>query len=168
MSELTFHPLRVTEVTTLTDDAVAVTLDVPEELSDRFRYLPGQHVTMRLFVDGEDVRRSYSICAPAGSGKLRVGIKRLPGGVFSNHANDGLKAGDVVEVMPPVGEFTIDIDPSRSQRRVAIAAGSGITPVLSLISTSLEEEPNSTWTLIYGNRTVSSIMFLDELEGLKD
>jgi len=168
VSDLAFYPLRVTEVSRLTDDAVAVTFDVPHELADRFRHIPGQHVTMRLFIDGEDVRRSYSICAPAGSGKLRVGIKRLPGGVFSNHANDVLKAGDVVDVMPPVGEFTIDIEPERPRRAVAIAAGSGITPVLSLVSTSLEEEPLSRWTVIYGNRTVSSIMFLDELEGLKD
>lgn len=168
MTDLSFHPLRVTEVARLTDDAVAVTLDVPAELAHRFGYLPGQHVTMRLSIDGEDVRRSYSICAPASSGKLRVGIKRLPGGVFSNYANDHLRAGETVEVMAPVGEFTIDIDPSRSRRAVAIAAGSGITPVLSLISTSLEEEPESTWTLLYGNRTVSSIMFLDEIEGLKD
>jgi ring-1,2-phenylacetyl-CoA epoxidase subunit PaaE len=168
VTELNFHPLSVTEVARLTDDAVAVTLDVPAELADRFGYLPGQHVTMRLFVDGTDVRRSYSICAPATSGKLRVGIKRLPGGVFSNYANDHLRAGDMVEVMAPVGEFTIDIDPSRPRRAVAIAAGSGITPVLSLISTSLEEEPHSSWTLLFGNRSVSSIMFLDEIEGLKD
>ena len=169
MSEsLSFHPLRVTEVARLTDDAVCVTLDVPEDLTSRFQYLPGQHVTMRRFIDGEDIRRSYSICAPAGSGKLRVGIKRLPGGTFSNHANDELQAGDTVEVMAPVGEFTIDLDPTRPRRAVAIAAGSGITPVLSLISSSLEAEPESSWTLIYGNRTVSSIMFLDELEGLKD
>lgn len=168
MTEVAFHPLRVTEVARLTDDAVAVTLDVPPDLAGRFGFLPGQHVTMRLLVDGEDVRRSYSICAPAGSGKLRVGIKRLPGGLFSNHANDRLQAGDVIEVMPPVGDFTIEIDPSRHRRAVAIAAGSGITPVLSLLSTSLEEEPESTWTLVYGNRTVSSIMFLDEIEGLKD
>ncbi|HEX6946199.1 MAG TPA: 1,2-phenylacetyl-CoA epoxidase subunit PaaE [Acidimicrobiia bacterium] len=168
MSDLAFHPLRVTEVSRLTDDAVAVTFDVPDELADRFRFVPGQHMTMRLFIDGEDVRRSYSICAPVSSGKLRVGIKRLPGGVFSNHANDRLKAGDVVECMPPGGEFTIDLDPSKPRRAVAIAAGSGITPVLSLISSSLEAEPLSRWTLIYGNRTVSSIMFLDELEALKD
>ncbi len=168
MSQVTFHRLRVTEVTRLTEDSVAVTLDVPDELRDSFDYLPGQHVTMRATVDGEDTRRSYSICAPAGSGKLRVGIKRLPGGAFSNYANDTLAAGDQLEVMPPVGEFTIDIDPTRPRRAVAIAAGSGITPVLSLISTSLESEPEAQWTLIYGNRTVGSVMFLDELEGLKD
>ncbi|MCI0424729.1 MAG: phenylacetate-CoA oxygenase/reductase subunit PaaK [Actinobacteria bacterium] len=168
MSEVVFHPLRVVEVARLTDDSVAVTFDVPSELVDTFDYLPGQHVTVRAMIDGEDVRRSYSICAPAGSGKLRVGIKRLPGGVFSNYALDGLAAGDIVKVMPPVGEFTIDIDPARRRHAVAIAAGSGITPVLSLLSTSLEHEPEARWTVIYGNRTVNSVMFLDELEGLKD
>lgn len=168
MSDLAFYSLRVTEVSHLTDDAVAVALDVPDELSDTFAYLPGQHVTVRAFVNGEDVRRSYSICANALSGKLRIGIKRLPGGVFSNYATDHLSAGDMLDVMAPVGDFTIDPDPSRSRRAVAITAGSGITPVLSLISTSLEAEPDSNWTLLFGNRTANSIMFLEELEGLKD
>lgn len=168
MSQLAFHQLRVTEVAPLTDDAVAVTFDVPEDLQDTFRYIPGQHVTLRSLIDGEDVRRSYSICANANSGKLRVGIKRLPGGAFSTYATTELKAGDVLDVMAPVGEFTIDIDPSKPRRAVAIAAGSGITPVLSLISTSLESEPLANWALLFGNRTVNSIMFLEELEGLKD
>lgn len=168
MSELVFHELRVSEVSPLTDDSVTVTFDVPADLQPRFDFIPGQHVTVRHAVDGEDVRRSYSICAPAGSGKLRVGIKRLRGGAFSTYATEDLKAGDVLDVMPPVGEFTIDIDPTRPRRAVAIAAGSGITPVLSLISTSLEMEPESSWALIYGNRTANSVMFLDELEGLKD
>lgn len=168
MSEVEFHELRVTEVSPLTGDSVAVTFDVPPGLKPRFAYIPGQHVTVRRIIDGEDVRRSYSVCAPANSGKLRVGIKRLPGGVFSTFATTELEAGDVLEVMPPVGEFTIDIDPGRQRKAVAIAAGSGITPVLSLIASSLEMEPRSTWTLLYGNRTANSVMFLDELEGLKD
>jgi len=168
MSQLEFHELRVTEVTPLTDDAVAVTFDVPPELETTFDFIPGQHVTIRTHLDDVDVRRSYSICAPAGSGKLRVGVKQLRGGVFSTFATERLKAGDVLEVMPPVGEFTIEIDPTRPRRAVAIVAGSGITPVLSLISTSLELEPQSSWTLLYGNRTANSVMFLDELEGLKD
>ena len=168
MSDLVFHPLRVTEVSRLTDDSVMVSFDVPADLAARFDYLPGQHVTMRAFIDGDDTRRSYSICAPANSGKLRVGVKRLPGGAFSNYANDTLVAGDTLEVMAPVGEFTIDIDPARPRRAVAIVAGSGITPVLSLLSTSLEMEPMAHWTLIYGNRTANTVMFLDELEGLKD
>lgn len=163
-----FHPLRVLEVSPLTDDAVAVTFDVPADLSEAFRYLPGQHVTLRALIDGEDIRRSYSICSNANAGKLRVGIKRLPGGVFSGYATTALKAGDVIDVMAPVGEFSIDPDPSTARHRVAIAAGSGITPVLSLISTTLESEPRSSWTLLFGNRTASTVMFLEELEGLKD
>ena len=163
-----FHPLRVLEVTPLTDDSVTVTFDVPDELADGFRHLPGQHVTLRASIDGEDVRRSYSICSKANGGKLRVGIKRLPGGVFSTFATGGLQAGDVVEITPPAGEFTIDPDPVAARHRVAIAAGSGITPVLSLIGTTLETEPGSSWTLVFGNRTANSVMFLEELEGLKD
>jgi ring-1,2-phenylacetyl-CoA epoxidase subunit PaaE len=168
MSQLEFHKLRVTEVTPLTDDAVAVTFDVPPQLETTFDFIPGQHVTVRGFLDDIDVRRSYSICAPAGSGKLRVGIKKLPGGAFSTFATTRLGAGDVLEVMPPVGEFIIDIDPTTPRKAVAIAAGSGITPVLSLIASSLENEPGASWTLLFGNRTANSIMFLDELEGLKD
>lgn len=168
MSELVFHSLRVVEVSPLTEDSVAVTFDVPSDVAGDFSYLPGQHVTLRKEIDGDDVRRSYSICAPANSGKLRVGIKRLTGGVFSTYATSHLEAGDYLDVMPPVGEFTIDIDPARPRRAVAIAAGSGITPVLSLIATSLETEPLADWTLLFGNRTTNSVMFLDELEGLKD
>jgi len=168
MTELAFHELRVTEVAELTDDSVAVTLDVPRSLAENFRYLPGQHVTIRALIGDEDVRRSYSICASVNSDKLRVGIKKLQGGVFSTYATSDLNAGDTLEVMAPVGEFTIDLKPTRPRRAVAIAAGSGITPVLSLISSSLESEPESSWTLIYGNRTGNSVMFLDELEGLKD
>lgn len=163
-----FHPLRVLEVSPLTDDSVAVTFDVPDDLTETFSYLPGQHVTLRAVIDGEDVRRSYSICSNANGGKLRVGIKRLPGGVFSAWAVEELRAGDVVDVMAPVGEFIIDPDPNTSRHRVAIAAGSGVTPVLSLISSTLEMEPGSSWTLLFGNRTASSVMFLEELEGLKD
>lgn len=168
MNEMAFHRLRVTEVAPLTDDAVAVSFDVPAELADTFDFTPGQHVTLRAEIGGEDVRRSYSICAPAGSGKLRVGVKRLPGGKFSGFVCDSLAAGDELDVMAPVGEFTIDIDPVRPRKAVAIAAGSGITPVLSLLSSSLEAEPQASWTLLYGNRTANSVMFLDELEGLKD
>ena len=168
MTELAFHGLRVTEVSPLTDDSVSVTFDVPPELESTFDYIPGQHVTVRKIIDGADVRRSYSICAPAGSGKLRVGVKRLPGGVFSTFATEQLREGDVLEVMPPVGEFTIDIEPDEPRKAVAIAAGSGITPVLSLIASSLEREPQASWTLLNGNRTANSVMFLDELEALKD
>jgi len=160
-----FHPLRVIEVTPLTDDSVAVTFDVPDQLRREFAYQAGQHVTVKADVDGSDVRRSYSICANANDGKLRVGIKRLPGGAFSTWATSHLVAGADVEVMPPVGEFTVEARPIHYG---AVAAGSGITPVLSLVSTTLESEPGCRWTVIFGNRSADSVMFLDELEGLKD
>jgi ring-1,2-phenylacetyl-CoA epoxidase subunit PaaE len=163
-----FHSLRVVEVKPETDEAVSITFDVPEDLAEEFSYLPGQHVTLRRMIDGEDVRRSYSICANATTGKLRVGIKRLPGGAFSTFATTELKAGDELEVMAPVGEFTITPDAATSRHYAAVAAGSGITPVLSLMSTVLEVEPASRFTLVLGNRGASSIMFLEELEGLKD
>lgn len=168
MGDLAFHQLRVVEVSRLTPDSVTVTFDAPEELRSAFRYRPGQHMTLRATIDGEDVRRSYSICANANTGKLRVGIKALPGGVFSTYATTRLGAGDMLEVMPPVGEFVIEPRSSSTAHRVAVAAGSGITPVLSLISTTLESEAASSWTLLFGNRTANSIMFLEELEGLKD
>ncbi|MGQ0849929.1 MAG: 1,2-phenylacetyl-CoA epoxidase subunit PaaE [Actinomycetota bacterium] len=160
-----FHHLRVVEVAPLTDDAVAVTFDVPAELADQFIYRAGQHVTVRAEIDGADVRRSYSICANANSGKLRVGIKRLPGGAFSTWATTGMQAGIELEVMAPVGEFTVD---PRPVHYGAVAAGSGITPVLSLVSTTLETVPGCRWTVIFGNRSADHVMFLDELEGLKD
>lgn len=163
-----FHPLTVENVDALTDESVAVTFRVPDELRETFRYLPGQHVTVRKEIAGTDVRRSYSICANANRGTLRVGIKRLEGGAFSTWATNELAAGDVIDVAPPVGEFTIAPDPSTSHHYGAIVAGSGITPVLSLVSTTLETEPSARWTVIYGNRAARTVMFLDELEGLKD
>lgn len=165
---LEFHALRVASVEPLTDDAVAVTFDVPEDLADTFTYLPGQHVTVRAIIDGDDVRRSYSICANANGGPLRVGIKRLPGGVFSTYATSRLAVGDELDVMPPIGDFTIETSADSTRRYAAIVAGSGITPVLSLVSTTLESEPGSQWTVVFGNRSAASVMFLEELEGLKD
>ncbi len=168
MAQLAFHSLTVTEVAELTEESVAITLDVPAELAGTFRYLPGQHVVVRAIIDGVDVRRSYSICAAAQSGKLRIGVKRMAGGAFSTFATTRLRAGDALEVMPPIGDFTIDPDPDCRRHRCAIVAGSGITPVLSLVATSLEAEPGARWTVVFGNREARSVMFLDELEGLKD
>lgn len=160
-----FHRLRVTEVAPLTEDAVAVTFDVPAALGPVFAYQPGQHVTVRAAVDGADLRRSYSICANARSGKLRIGVKRLPGGALSTWITTRLVAGAELDVMPPVGEFTVV---PRPVHYGAVVAGSGITPVLSLLATTLEAEPGCRWTVIFGNRSADTIMFLDELEGLKD
>lgn len=165
---LEFHALRVASVEPLTDDAVAVTFEVPDELADTFTYLPGQHVTVRAMIDGDDVRRSYSICANANEGTLRVGIKRLHGGVFSTFATTRLATGDTLDLMPPIGDFTIQPALAKAKHYAAIVAGSGITPVLSLVSTTLESEPGCRWTVIFGNRTAATVMFLEELEGLKD
>ncbi len=164
----TFHPLRVSAVERLTDDAVAITFEVPDDLRDAYAFVAGQHLTVRTVVDGEEVRRNYSICAPATSGRLRIGVKRLAGGVFSGHATSALRVGDMVDVMTPTGRFFTALDPANAKHYCALAAGSGITPVLSIVSTVLEVEPRSTVTLVYGNRTTASVMFLEELADLKD
>ena len=163
-----FHRLRVAEVEPLTEEAVAVTFAVPKHLAGEFAYLPGQHVTIRAEIDGRDVRRSYSICANANTGRLRVGVKKLEGGIFSTWANDQLTAGRILQVTPPTGEFTIKPDPGRARHYLAIAAGSGVTPVFSHLTTVLETEPGSRFTLVYGNRETRSVMFLEELQGCKD
>ncbi|HMG29516.1 MAG TPA: 1,2-phenylacetyl-CoA epoxidase subunit PaaE [Jiangellaceae bacterium] len=162
-----FHRLRVSAVERLTDDAVAVTFEVPPDLRDAYAYAAGQHVNVSM-PDGDEVRRSYSICSPAGSGRLRIAVKRIPDGVFSSHAMERLAPGDELDVMTPAGRFTPALDPAHAKHYVAIAAGSGITPVLSIITTVLDGEPGSRVTLVYGNRTSQSVMFLDELADLKD
>jgi len=164
----TIHPLRVKALERLTDDAIAIEFEVPPELAEDYRFVHGQHVSLRSVEAGDDIRRSYSICSAAGSGRLRVAVKRLSGGVFSAYAHDHLKVGDIVEVVTPIGRFTTPLDPQQSKSYAMVAAGSGVTPILSILSTILEVEPRSTVTLIYGNRTVQDIMFLEELEGLKN
>jgi ring-1,2-phenylacetyl-CoA epoxidase subunit PaaE len=164
----TIHPLRVSAVERLTDDAIAIEFDVPPELADEYRFLHGQHVSLRSLEAGDDLRRSYSICSAAGSGRLRVAVKRLSGGVFSAYAHDHLKAGDTIEVVTPIGHFNTSLDAEHARSYALVAAGSGITPILSILATILETEPNSSVTLIYGNRTVQDIMFLEELEDLKN
>ncbi len=163
-----FHPLRVSAVTPLTDDAVAITFDVPPELAADYDFIQGQHLTIRTSLAGDDVRRSYSICSAASSGVLRIGVKVLPGGHFSGFAADALKVGDVLDVMTPTGRFYTLLDPGNAKHYCAIAAGSGITPIFSVVATTLQHEPQSRVTLIYVNRTSRSIMFLEELEDLKD
>jgi ring-1,2-phenylacetyl-CoA epoxidase subunit PaaE len=164
----TFHLLRVAAVERLTDDAVAITFAVPDELREMYAFDAGQHLTLRTAVSGEEVRRNYSICAPATDGRLRIGVKRLAGGAFSTHATSTLQVGDEVEVMTPTGRFSPRLDPAQSRHYAAIAAGSGITPVISIVATALKVEPRSTVTLVYGNRTAGSVMFLEELADLKD
>jgi ring-1,2-phenylacetyl-CoA epoxidase subunit PaaE len=163
-----FHPLRVACVERLTDDAVAITFDVPPELREEFRFQAGQHVSIRSPVVGDDVRRNYSICAPATSGPLRIGVKRIPDGVFSSYVAERLRPGDVLDIMTPTGSFSTALLPGQRKRYGAIAAGSGITPVLSILSTALEVEPGSSAVLVYVNRTTLNIMFLEDLEDLKN
>jgi ring-1,2-phenylacetyl-CoA epoxidase subunit PaaE len=167
-SHAVFHPLTVAAVEPLTDDAVAITFDIPEGLKDDYAFTQGQHITVRTELAGDDVRRNYSICSPVSSGVLRIAVKRLPGGAFSEHALEKLRVGDVVDVMTPSGRFFTVLDPEHDKHYVCIAAGSGITPVLSIVATTLEVEPRSRVTLVYANRTPRSVMFLEEVEDLKD
>jgi ring-1,2-phenylacetyl-CoA epoxidase subunit PaaE len=168
----TFHPLRVAAVDQLTNDAVAITFVIPGPLRETYAFSPGQHLTVRRSVGGEEIRRSYSICStPAlltGSGRIRIGVREIAGGLFSGYALRDLRAGDTVEVLPPLGHFTTALDPDRARHYAAIAAGSGITPVLSILATALETEPESRFTLVYGNRRAATVMFADELADLKD
>src|SRR6476469_2551243 len=159
-----FHPLRVSAVERLTDDAVAVTFEVPDELRELYAFDAGQSLTLRRVLDGQEHRRSYSICAPAGA-RPRVGVREIPGGLFSAWLVHEVRVGDTVEVQPPTGSFRAD--PSTPGRHLCIAAGSGITPMLSIATTVLAD-PASEVTLIYGNRTTGSVMFAEELADLKN
>jgi len=165
MSKPQFHPLRVASVEPLTDDSVAISFSVPPELADEYRFVHGQHLTIRGD-DGE--RRSFSICTTPRSGVLTIGVKKLPGGAFSEGVVDALHVGDELDVMTPAGRFTTRLDPASARMYVAIAAGSGITPIISIVSTILEEEPHAQVMLVYANRTHRTIMFLDDLHDLKD
>ncbi|WP_312530789.1 1,2-phenylacetyl-CoA epoxidase subunit PaaE [Paracoccus sp. (in: a-proteobacteria)] len=163
-----FHPLKVTEVRRETRDAVVVTLAPRDEDRALFDFTQGQYLTLRRAFDGEELRRSYSICAGKDDGILQVGIKRVDGGAFSTWANENLKPGDEIDAMPPMGKFFTLVEPEAKKHYLGFAGGSGITPVLSIIKTVLAREPNATFTLVYANRQISSIMFREELEDLKN
>jgi len=163
-----FYSLPVASVSRSTRDAVVVAFTVPEDLQDVFQFRPGQYLTLRTHLDGQELRRSYSICAAPHDRLLRVAIKRVNDGAFSTWANSHLEAGATLEVMPPDGNFTVDFDPSQAHRYAAFAVGSGITPILSLVKTALDTEPKSTFTLFFGNRASSAIMFREEIEDLKN
>ncbi len=163
-----FHSLPVAKVEKETRDAVAITFAVPDALREAFRHEPGQHLTLKADIGGNDVRRSYSICSAKDDGVLRIAVKRAPGGVFSNWANESLKAGDSLEVMPPMGHFNVPLDASARHHYVGFAAGSGITPLLSIVKSTLAAEPRSHFTLFYGNRASGTVMFREELAALKD
>ena len=163
-----FHPLRVRAVQPDTPEAVVVSFEVPEELRPVFGFTQGQYLTLRKEIDGQDLRRSYSICAGVDDGELRVGVRKVRGGVFSNWINEQLKPGDTISVMAPQGRFFVPIEPQAQRHHLGIAGGSGITPILSIMKTVLAREPLSRFTLIYGNRKLGSTMFKEELEDLKD
>jgi ring-1,2-phenylacetyl-CoA epoxidase subunit PaaE len=161
-----FHSLRVSNVRRLTDNAVCVSFDVPRELSDDFDFAPGQYLTIRAAVDGQRMLRRYSICAPARSGTLQIGVKRRPEGRFSAYVVEQLRAGDVLDVMTPMGTFTADLRADGERNYAAVAVGSGITPIRSIVMSVLAHEPRSRVTLLYANRTRRSTMFLDDLDEL--
>jgi ring-1,2-phenylacetyl-CoA epoxidase subunit PaaE len=163
-----FHPLPIVRVDRETRDAVAITFSVPPALREQFRYQQGQHLTLRTDIDGEDVRRSYSICSAVQDGALRIAVKKSPGGMFSTWANEALAAGATVDVMPPMGHFNTPLDPAAHRHYLGFAAGSGITPLLSIVKTTLATEPHSRFTLFYGNRASGTVMFKEELAELKD
>ncbi len=163
-----FRKLTVTDVHNTIRDAVVVTLQPEPGEEAVFDFIPGQYLTFRRDFDGEELRRSYSICSGRGEGKLQVAVKRVEGGAFSNWANDELKPGAVLEAMAPMGNFHTPLDPSARKHYLGFAGGSGITPVLSILKSVLAEEPGSEFTLVYANKAVSSIMFREELEDLKN
>lgn len=163
-----FHSLHVSSVARNTRDAVVVTFDIPHDLSEAFSFRPGQYLTLKCDVQGQELRRSYSICSAPQDGVMRVAIKRLDDGAFSTWANTELQAGQSIQVMPPAGSFTIDFSPEHARHYVAFAVGSGITPIFSLVKSALSIEPDSRFTLFYGNRASSSVLFREEIEDLKN
>ncbi len=163
-----FHGLRVAEIIRETADANSIRFEVPEELRSAFAFRAGQHVTLRAEIAGEEVRRNYSLCVAPREGVLKVTVKRIAGGAFSNWVGDHLNPGDLIDVMTPHGSFTVDFEAGASRRYVGFAGGSGITPVMSLIRTALSVEQGSRFTLFYGNRDAASVIFLDSLADLKD
>lgn len=163
-----FYTLKVKELARPTEESVAVTFDIPEEHREEFAFTQGQHLTLKREINGEDTRRSYSICSCPIDETLTVAIKKLEGGAFSTYANDELQVGDEIEVMPPHGNFYVPLDPVNAKTYVAFASGSGITPIMSIIETTLRTEPESEFTLFYGNRRANTIIFQEELEALKN
>lgn len=163
-----FQPLKVSELRRETPDTISVAFELPEALRETFHFTQGQYLTLRTVIDGEDVRRSYSICSAPHENELRVAIKKLDGGVFSTFANERLKAGDELLVMPPQGRFYTELSRENAKTYVAFAAGSGITPIISILKSTLVQEPDSRFILFYGNRGFDHIVFREQLEFLKN
>jgi ring-1,2-phenylacetyl-CoA epoxidase subunit PaaE len=163
-----FEPLRIKSLKKETPDCVSICFEVPDEKKQAFAYKEGQNITVKKNIDGEELRRSYSICAAPHENELRIAVKKVEGGLFSGFANDKLKAGDTLEILPPTGNFNASLCGNKQSSYLAIAAGSGITPVISIIKHTLRTEPGSSFTLIFGNRSRSSIIFFDELQEIKN
>lgn len=168
MSSLKFHPLKVKDLKRETSDSVSVAFEIPSELSSEYQFIQGQSITIRKSINGSEIRRSYSICSSPFDGELRIGIKKVENGLFSTYANSELKTGDILDVMTPSGHFYTELNATQSKNYLAFAAGSGITPLLSIIKTTLHTEKSSRFTLVYGNKSTASIMFLEEIEALKN
>ena len=163
-----FHTLSVSDIRRETKDTVSVAFDVPNDLKSDYEFIQGQYLTLKTTIEGEEVRRSYSICVSPLDGELRVAIKKVPGGLFSTFANEKLHKGDQLDVMTPTGRFYTEVKSDQKKNYVAFAAGSGITPVMAIMKTVLEMEPNSEFTLFYGNKHSGSIIFKEQIEDLKD
>jgi len=163
-----FHKIQIADIYKETKDTVVVTFDIPKQLQDTFSFTQGQHLTLRKIINGADLRRSYSLCSSPLDKQWKVAIKQIPGGVFSTYANTELKTEDTLEIMQPSGHFYVAVNAEASNNYIAFAAGSGITPLISIIKTHLLSEPNSTFKLFYLNRTVKSIIFKEEIEHLKN
>ena len=163
-----FEQLTVREVRRETSDCVSIAFEIPDTLKAPFQFVQGQYITLKTKIGNEEVRRSYSICSSPLDHELRVAVKKVPQGVFSTYANEVLKAGDQLDVMPPMGKFFTPLQPGQKKNYVGFAAGSGITPLLSIIKTTLQTEEDSTFTLVYGNRNRHSIIFRETLEALKN
>lgn len=163
-----FHKLKIAEVRRETADAISLRLEIPERLKRTFAFKAGQHLTLRTVLDGEDVRRNYSVCVAPSENEMRIAIKQMTPGRFSAWANANLREGDVIEVLPPMGRFVAPGGAPENPYYVALAGGSGITPVISILKTVLETQPTANFVLLYGNRNTASVMFLEELAGLKN
>ncbi len=163
-----FHSIKIKEIYKTTKDCAVITFEIPEHLQTEFQFKQGQYLTLKTEINGIEVRRSYSLCSSPTENKWQIAVKKINGGLFSTHINDNLKQGDSIDLMPPNGNFSIEIDNNKPKNYIVFAAGSGITPILSIIKTHLKLEPNSTFKLFYLNRTVKSIIFKEEIEQLKN
>ncbi len=163
-----FYPLKTKKLVKETADCTSITFEVPEELVNKFHFKHGQYLTIKAEIDGKEVRRSYSLCSSPQENELKVAVKKIPQGTFSTFVNDRLQEGDVLQVMPPLGDFNTELDSQNRKNYIAFAAGSGITPIMSIMKTVLKAEPQSTFTLFYGNKYASTVIFKEEIEGLKN